>query len=141
MTEGATQLLVEYRLEQAQSALRDGQILIETGGSVSGIINRAYYAMFYAALALMEIIGKTPSKHAGVITLFDTEFVLPGVFPKDMSKAFHRLFELRQTSDYKVTEKPDLTKAKEVYSQAVLFVAEVESFFKAKGLGPKENNK
>ena len=35
-----------------------------------------------AALALLQKAGKIPSKHAGVISLFDTEFVLnPGFAP------------------------------------------------------------
>jgi uncharacterized protein (UPF0332 family) len=31
--------------------------------------------MFYAALALLQKIGKVPSKDKGVISLFDAEFV------------------------------------------------------------------
>jgi uncharacterized protein (UPF0332 family) len=46
-------------------------------------------------LALLQKIGKVPSKHVGVVSLFDTEFVAKGVFPRDLSKNFHRAFELR----------------------------------------------
>ncbi|MEW6680404.1 MAG: HEPN domain-containing protein [bacterium] len=65
------------------------------------MVNRAYYAMFYVALALLQKIGKVPVKHTGVISIFDTEFVLKDIFPKELSRAFHKAFELRQTSDYK----------------------------------------
>ena len=133
MTDDATRTLVEYRLEQARAALRDGQILIDEHGSVTGIINRSYYAMFYAGLALLQLIGKTPSKHAGVITWFDTEFVLPGVFPKEMSKAFHRLFELRQVSDYKISEILEPKKAEGAYHLAVSFVDKIQCYFQEKG--------
>jgi uncharacterized protein (UPF0332 family) len=68
--------LVNYHLERAQTALEDGKFLLEGGRSPQSIINRAYYAMFYAALALLQKIGKVPSKHTGVISLFDTEFVV-----------------------------------------------------------------
>lgn len=91
-------------MEQAQSALDDAKFLLEGNRSPQSIINRSFYAMFYAALALLQKIGKVPSKHAGVISLFDTEFALKGIFPKELSKDFHKAFELRQLSDYKVSE-------------------------------------
>jgi len=58
--------LVRYRLEQADAALGDAKFLLEGNRSPQSIVNRAYYAMFYAALALLQKIGKVPSKHAGV---------------------------------------------------------------------------
>lgn len=61
--------------------------------------NRAYYAMFYAGVAALQSVPKAPSRHSGVISLFDTEFVLTGIFPKELSKDFHRAFELRQAAD------------------------------------------
>jgi uncharacterized protein len=71
-------------------ATGDAGFLLEGNRSPQSIVNRAYYAMFYAALALLETVGKVPSKHAGVISLFDTEFVLKGELPKDLSKDFPR---------------------------------------------------
>lgn len=87
--------LVRYRLEQAQNALEDARFLLDGRRSPQSVINRAYYAMFYAVLALLQKAGKVPSKHTGAISLFDTEFVRNGVFSTDMSKALHRAFELR----------------------------------------------
>jgi uncharacterized protein (UPF0332 family) len=43
--------------------------------------------MFYAALALLQTTGKVPRRHRGVLSLFDTEFVLKGVSQKDSQKA------------------------------------------------------
>jgi uncharacterized protein (UPF0332 family) len=68
--------LVEYRLEQARAAIEDAQFLLDGKRTPVAIINRAYYAMFYAVLALLQTIGKTPSRHTGVISLFDTEFMV-----------------------------------------------------------------
>ena len=53
----------------------------------------------------VQKLGKVPSKHSGVISLFDIEFVQKGIFLKEMSKDFHKAFELRQVSDYKSYEK------------------------------------
>ena len=94
------QILIKYRLEQAQTALDDAKYMIDGNRSPQSIVNRSYYAMFYAVLALLQKISKVPSKHSGVISLFDKEFVKKGVFAKDLSKDFHKAFELRQTVDY-----------------------------------------
>ena len=85
MKKDAISSLITYRLEQAQTALDDAQFLLDGERSTQSIVNRAYYAMFYTALALMQKIRKVPSKHSGVISLFDTEFVLKGIFQKGLS--------------------------------------------------------
>lgn len=123
------QVLVNYRLEQAQVALDDAEYLIEGERSPQSIVNRSYYAMFYAALALLQNISKGPSKHSGVISLFDTEFVMKGLFSKELSKDFHKAFELRQTSDYKVIKPITTEKSKEIWGKAIRFVKAVKEYF------------
>lgn len=120
--------LVKYRLEQARVALDDAKYLLDGNRSPQSIVNRSYYAMFYAALALLQKISKAPSKHSGVISLFDTEFVKKGVLSTDLSKDFHRAFALRQTIDYKVIEPITTDKAKEVWDKAVHFVTAVKNY-------------
>jgi uncharacterized protein (UPF0332 family) len=43
------------------------------------------------------------------------------------------IFELRQSSDYKVTERPDHHQAEEAYRQAAFFVKEVDLYLKSLG--------
>lgn len=123
--------LIKYRLDQAQTALNDAKFLLEGKRSPQSIINRSYYAMFYAALALLQRIGKVPSKHAGVISLFDTEFVSKGLFPNDLSKDFHKAFEYRQYFDYKIMKPISLERAEESLNKANRFVKAVKEYFKA----------
>lgn len=120
--------LIRYRLEQSQTALDDAKFLSEGNRSPQSIVNRAYYAMFYAALALLQKIEKVPSKHSGVISLFDTEFALKGVFPKELSKDFHKAFELRQISDYRTFKTISKEKAEETLNNAVHFVEAVKKY-------------
>ena len=128
MSEKEVDALVSARLRQAQEALDDAKYLLDGRRSPQSIVNRSYYAMFYAALALLQKTGKAPTKHAGVISLFDTEFVLTGAVGKEFSRDFHRSFELRQMSDYKVTEPCSPQKASEILSKAVRFVSEVSRY-------------
>jgi uncharacterized protein (UPF0332 family) len=128
MKQEEVELLIRYRLEQAQTALDDARYLLEGRRSPQGIINRSYDAMFYAAVALLQKIGKIPSKHAGVISIFDVEFVQKKIFSKQLSKDFHRAFELRQISDYRSTKTPAKDQAEEVLKKAAVFVQTVKEY-------------
>lgn len=76
------QLLVEYRLSQAQETFREAEILWEKS-AFRGCINRSYYAMFYAVMGLLATQGLGTSKHSGAISLFDREFVKTGIFTRE----------------------------------------------------------
>ncbi|NJN63373.1 MAG: hypothetical protein HC795_19310 [Coleofasciculaceae cyanobacterium RL_1_1] len=43
--------------------------------------------MFYALLGLLATKGLGTSKHSGVISLFDREFVRTGIFPRGYRRA------------------------------------------------------
>lgn len=118
-------ILINYRTEQAEQAIKDTEILLSKGGSPGSIINRAYYAMFYAVLALLVKVDKGTSKHSGAIALFDQHFVKEGIFSKDMSYTLHKSFDIRQMSDYRELVKIDNEEAEEMLQKAREFVAEV----------------
>jgi uncharacterized protein (UPF0332 family) len=120
--------LIGYRIEQAEKAIQDARLLVAGKGSPQSIINRSYYAMFYATLALMLRIGKAFSKHAGAISAFDREFVRKGLLPRDLSSDLHKVFELRQEHDYKVISNPSLEEAEIALSKAENFVSVVKGY-------------
>lgn len=124
----AQEALIRYRLEQAKATLQDARLLQEQGGNNWSIVNRAYYAMFYAALALMIDAGFRASKHSGVIALFDRHFVKTGLLPVEMSKWFHEAFELRQIGDYREFVNLDDEQVAEVVARTSHFVTRVERF-------------
>lgn len=92
------------------------------------MINRSYYGMFYAALALLQKLGSVPSKHTGVISAFDREFIRKDLLPKELSKSFHKAFDLRQTSDYKVIKPISMKKAESILEEAIVFVRSVRDY-------------
>ena len=122
------EILVKHRIEQAREALDDAKYLIDGNRSPQSIVNRSYYAMFYVALALLQMISRAPSKHSGVISLFDKEFVIKGIFDKALSRDFHRAFELRQSVDYKIIKPISNDKAEEIWQKAVNFVNAIEKY-------------
>ena len=90
--------LMRYRLEQAEEALAAARLLLREG-SLRASVNRSYYAMFYAILALLASRKEETSKHSGAIALFDRLYVHAGVFPTDFSKWLRRAFDLRTRCD------------------------------------------
>jgi len=95
--------LFSYRFQQAEETLSEAKKMLEDSFSPRSIINRSYYSMFYALLALFLKTGintKT-SKHIGVISLFDKEFVKTGKIDKHYSTILHETFDARQEGDYK----------------------------------------
>lgn len=98
--------------------------------SLRSVMNRLYYAMFYAVLALLQDKQAGTSKHSGAISLFDREFIKTEIFDKKFSKALHRAFELRQKGDY--MEQTEVTKQDidEIRPEAVEFVERAESYLR-----------
>jgi uncharacterized protein (UPF0332 family) len=125
--------LVRLRMQQAGETLHEAHILMaEHAGR--GAVNRAYYAMFYAVLAVLVTKGLGSSKHSGTISLFDREFVKPGDLPKELSRSLHMAFERRQQADYGELIPLDEPAATRVTEEAEIFVQKVRDYLTAKGL-------
>ena len=78
--------------------------------------------------ALLTSVGKGASKHSGVLTLFDEHFIKPGHLPREMSKAIHKAFELRQIGDYRELATLDEEQTTEILTLADEFVDKVDQF-------------
>ena len=75
--------LAAYRLRQAEESLDEAAYLLAGGKSPRAVINRAYYSMFYAVLALLIYEEFASSKHTGVIAWFNRNYIKTGKFPTD----------------------------------------------------------
>lgn len=117
--------LVTYRLEQADESLEAARTLLEKR-LIKPSVNRAYYAMFYAVLALLTQGKKETSKHSGAIALFDRDFVKQGIFTKDFSRWLHDAFDLRQRCDFAALYRVSMDEAERTLENAESFVKEVE---------------
>jgi len=119
--------LIQYRLESAREILRDAQLLKQSGGSPKSIVNRAYYDIFYASLALLVTADVEPSKHSGVLAKFDELFVRQGIFAKEVSRILHHAFDMRQAGDYQKSKVITEEQADDVLRSAEEFVKTIES--------------
>ena len=131
-------VLVARRMQQAAEALEDGRYLLAAGRGARTAVNRAYYAAFYAVLALLQALGKTPCKHRGVLALFDTECVRTGRLPKELSAALHQLFDARQEDDYRRLDPVLPEEAIELIAVAEQFVQAIRDHMLDTGYLPRE---
>ena len=92
-------VIARHRIERANAACREGDLLAEQHSYV-GAANRYYYAAFHAARAMLATRNVDSARHAGVIALFQQHFVKSGDFPADVARALPRSFEKRLSSDY-----------------------------------------
>lgn len=117
-----------YRIQQADEAISASALLMNAG-HYRGAINRAYYAMFYAAQALIVQDRAKIRKHSGVLSYFDREFVKTGKIDKTFSKWLHRLFDLRQDADYGDMYEPTREQCDEALENAREFVGQIRMIF------------
>lgn len=86
-------------LERAEQSIQAAQQLA-SGGYYDFAASRAYYAVFYAAAALLLSEGLELSKHSAVIASIHQRFVKTGKLSKEQGKTLNWLFELRSVGDY-----------------------------------------
>ena len=91
--------LVTYRMQKAYNTLTEAEDNAKSGHWTLAA-NRLYYALYYAASALLLSQGFIAHTHAGVIRIIGLEFVVKGILTKEDGRLFSRLFEMRQGGDY-----------------------------------------
>jgi uncharacterized protein (UPF0332 family) len=109
-----SQDLARWRFEKAESAYQEGLILYNAD-SLSGAVNRFYYAAFHGMRAVLSTKGLDAPKHSGVISIFNKEFVKPGLISKNASKIITIAFSERSNADYndfKIFQKAEVEKLK-----------------------------
>lgn len=119
--------LIQYRLDNAKEKLKSADLLLKAG-QYKDSIGRSYYAIFSAVRAVLAKDQVDFSKHAGVISYFQKEYVKTGIFDVRYSKYLQVAFQIRNNCDYNdfyIVSKQD---AEEQYSNAEAFLGEVERY-------------
>jgi uncharacterized protein (UPF0332 family) len=93
--------LIGYRIARARETLEEAKVLADSG-HWNACVNRLYYACFYAVSALLSKKDLSSSKHSGIRSFFNHDFVKSGIVPKETAMIYNSLFERRQEGDYEV---------------------------------------
>lgn len=90
---------IQELVDKARRSLRAAGRLLRDG-DYDFAVSRAYYAMFYAAGALLLTKDIRRSKHSGLIAAFNEHFVQSGEIPRSFFLALRDAFEDRAEGDY-----------------------------------------
>ena len=116
---------MEILLNDAYESLEAARVLLENG-FYRDAISRAYYAMFYAASALLRAKGVVTKSHRGVIAKFGLEFVNTGAVEKYYAKALSLAETSRERADYDPTYRPSKEEAENIIEDAERFIERIE---------------
>ncbi len=90
---------INYRLQKADESFADAELLAKNG-RWNSVVNRLYYASYYAVIALLLSKDLKSTTHDGCRTQFGLNFIKTGIIEKRFGKHFSKLFDLRQKGDY-----------------------------------------
>lgn len=113
-------------LDRARTTLEEARVLLESSHPL-GAADRCYYAMFYAATALLQSRGLEPTSHRALLASFGKEMVKGGAVDPRYHRMLLDAFDLRQTADYDIRADVDQATAREAYAAAEDFVAMAEA--------------
>jgi len=119
-------------LPLAGESLDEAKFLLTGEKSPRSIIDRVYYAMFYAILALLIYEPYSSSKHSGVLGYFNRRCIKEGVFNREMGRWVNKAFELRQRGDYREYFEVTRDQSADLVAKAGQFVSIVRTHLDAK---------
>lgn len=90
---------VRYRLEKAEETYQAAQVLYEAA-QWNSVVNRLYYACFYAASAVLLYRHISAKSHAGIIGQFSENVVRTGEISLDDFRVYSKLLNWRTKGDY-----------------------------------------
>ncbi|MFQ6014236.1 MAG: HEPN domain-containing protein [Anaerolineae bacterium] len=125
MSNPGTQQRIRQYLAKAQQVLDSGRLALEHHDYITAV-NRAYYAIFYAANALLTTKGLERSKHSGVVAAFRQHFVKPGLIEPEYSDFYGATMDERSEGDYVVDAFLDHDIAERALSRAERFLTRIE---------------
>lgn len=118
-----------YRLNMAEEKLRSAKILLDAG-QYKDSIGRSYYAVFSALRAVLARDKVDFSKHAGVISYFQREYLKTELFDKKYSRYISSAFQIRNNCDYDDFFIVSKEEAVEQYEHACELYEVVKEFLK-----------
>ncbi len=127
LTETQKAELIAHRFARAAEAIVDANVLIENH-SFRAAVNRIYYGMFYALLALSIEYQFNSSKHGQIIGWFNKTFVHSGKLPQKYFQMIYNAFNSRTKGDYDMEKDFDENEVQAMFEEMKAFCAGIKQF-------------
>lgn len=125
--------LSRYRFETSLDNLSDAKLMYDNG-RYKNSLNRAYYSIFHAIRAVCALDGYDSSKHSGVISYFNQNYVKTNIFPKELSKVIRYASENREKADYLDFFIASREEAEKQIERAEYFTEYIRKYLQEKGI-------
>ncbi len=123
---------VSLYIENAEEALDVAKLNMDND-FYAAAINRAYYAIFYSANALLATKKLARSKHSGVLSAFRQHFIKTGLLASELSEIYGQVMDDRYEGDYEIITATSKEDAEVDVTQAQRFVNVVTKWLKEGG--------
>jgi uncharacterized protein (UPF0332 family) len=129
-TEDARAAILAFWGDKAAESLQSAQSEF-AAGRLTFAVNRAYYACFYSASALLLKDGRKFVKHSGVRAVLHRHLVKTGRVSTSWGRFYDRIFENRQRGDYQELVFFETEQVAEIIEKAREFVTEMSRLLTA----------
>jgi uncharacterized protein (UPF0332 family) len=123
---------IQQYIKRSEAAIETVKILIDHK-KYPDAVSKAYYAMFYAASALLRTKDLDVSKHSGVLSQFGLHFVKTGMIDKIHHKRLIKAFNDRDVADYRVMKEVIEQVAVQKLEDAQKFLEAIKAFLTNEG--------
>ena len=129
---GGLDIEIGAYMRRAQQALEVARGNLE-GLYWADALSKCYYAMFYAASALVRTKGLRPSKHSGVVAAVGEHFAKTGLIDPNLHRLLIDMFDERQIADYEILLAITEKRARIGLEAAEQFVIAIRDYLKQAG--------
>jgi len=118
--------MIDLSFQKAKEALLSAEENLKSG-RLETALNRNYYAIFYAVMALGYKNDFMTSKHSKLMGWFNKKFIHEDkVFDEEMFEIYSKAFERRQKCDYDITYKATSKIVEKLIEKSKYFVFQIE---------------
>jgi len=125
-------LEIQKYIQRSEDAIDTVKLLIKYK-KYSDAVSKAYYAMFYAACAILRTKTLDTSKHSGVISQFGLHFAKTGIIDKTNHRRFIKAFNDRDVADYRIMKEVIDKVAIQKLKDAEKFITDIKAFLIKEG--------
>ena len=125
---------IRWLMERSRRTLRTARLVFKDEDYASAV-NRAYYAIFYAANAALAAQNVERHKHSGVISEFRLRFIKTGLIEREYGALYGDTMDARHDSDYDFVTETERERAESAIAESEQFVSRIERFLWEQGYG------
>jgi uncharacterized protein (UPF0332 family) len=129
---GALREDVQQYMARGERTLEAAQVLAEHG-YWRDMLSKTYFAMFYAASALLCTDGISVSKHSAVVALVGERFAKPGRIDRKLHRMLIDMLDERHVADYRIEIEVKQEEAEQGLRTAREFVEAIREYLESEG--------